>query len=331
MSSIESAGPTTALQMAVAEQALTEFGFADGQLELISHTENAVFRLDLPDQRQVVRVHRPGYNTEAELSSILAWVDELSRRGIKVPATKRTLSGQPFATVTGPDGVDYNIGIIDWVDGRRLEEELEDRPDQGPSRFLQIGAAMATLHNVTAEWSLPPGFTARSWDADGLIGPDPLWGRFWSVPQLTATQAALLAKVQQRLYDQLREYGTDPRSFGLIHADVHAKNVLVDGDRIRIIDFDDAGFGWHVYELAVTLEVVAEDPAVAQLTDALLDGYRSARSLTPADVDMLAPLIFVRRLIAVSWLAHRLTPERLPMLTGLIDWATTEAEAYLDR
>ena len=28
---------------------------------------------------------------------------------------------------------------------------------------------------------------------------------------------------------------------------------MVQGDRIKLIDFDDAGFGWHLFELATAL------------------------------------------------------------------------------
>ena len=39
----------------------------------------------------------------------------------------------------------------------------------------------------------------------------------------------------------------------MIHADLVPENVLVDGDSIRLIDFDDAGFGWHHFEIATAL------------------------------------------------------------------------------
>ena len=37
----------------------------------------------------------------------------------------------------------------------------------------------------------------------------------------------------------------------MIHADAHLHNVFVDEDRTVLIDFDDCGFGWYAYELAV--------------------------------------------------------------------------------
>ena len=45
----------------------------------------------------------------------------------------------------------------------------------------------------------------------------------------------------------------DDRRVSTIHADLHAGNILVRDGGVTVIDVDDAGFGWHVYELAVAL------------------------------------------------------------------------------
>ena len=44
-----------------------------------------------------------------------------------------------------------------------------------------------------------------------------------------------------------------PSGYSVIHADMHPGNIVVDGDRLTVIDFDDAGFGWHQYDIATAL------------------------------------------------------------------------------
>jgi Ser/Thr protein kinase RdoA (MazF antagonist) len=38
---------------------------------------------------------------------------------------------------------------------------------------------------------------------------------------------------------------------GIIYADLNANNALREGGRLSVIDFDDAGFGWRAFDLAV--------------------------------------------------------------------------------
>ena len=66
--------------------------------------------------------------------------------------------------------------------------------------------------------------------------------------------------------------------YNLIHADLHFGNVLVDGDRLAVIDFDDCGFGWHPYELAVVLAGHPTERFDANF-ESLLRGYRRVRAL----------------------------------------------------
>ena len=54
------------------------------KIELLTISENATFRAEEPDTgRQIVlRVHRPGYHTQQEIESELAWIIALRREGI---------------------------------------------------------------------------------------------------------------------------------------------------------------------------------------------------------------------------------------------------------
>ena len=61
----------------------------------------------------------------------------------------------------------------------------------------------------------------------------------------------------------------------MIHADLHPGNVVISGDRLHVIDFDDAGFGWHAYDLAVALKDYQNDPQFDAYQTALIQGIVS--------------------------------------------------------
>ena len=44
---------------------------------------------------------------------------------------------------------------------------------------------------------------------------------------------------------------------------------------MRVIDFDDCGFSWFMYDFATTVSFFEDHPQVPDLKDAWVEGYRS--------------------------------------------------------
>ena len=100
----------------------------------------------------------------------------------------------------------------------------------------------------------------------------------------------------------LRVYGTDIDRFGLIHADMRLANLLVDGEHTVLLDFDDSGFGWFLYDLAASLSFIETSPQVPALIRAWLGAYMEIRALKPEDLRMIDTLILLRRMALLAWI-----------------------------
>ena len=315
-------------------------------VELLAVSENAVYRVDTAaGDRFVLRLHRPGYNTIDEMRFEQRWVESLHADGIAVPGPRPSLGGNSYESVPVDDpssGARW-AGAIDWVDGTKLADLIDDRDvdeqvEAVPELYHAVGALAAKIRVHSGEWELPDGFVRRSWDADGLLGPEPLWGRFWEVSALTAAQADLLTTARNQLYDVLRSLATDASRYGLIHADLHQSNVMFAadsgerdhdrGDGIAI-DFDDAGFGWFIHELGVALQAVIDEPWVATARAALVDGYRSVYPLDDDELGLLDTFCTIRTLMIIGWLDARPELEQHKQLPDYISWACEEAEKHL--
>ena len=109
------------------------------------------------------------------------------------------------------------------------------------------------MHAHSETWRPPAGFVRRAVDADGLMGAAPHWGAFWGHAALTPAERGSADRDRERLHAALGRLPRDPLWFGMIHADLHHGNLLADGERLTVIDFDDCAFGWHLYDLAVAL------------------------------------------------------------------------------
>jgi Ser/Thr protein kinase RdoA (MazF antagonist) len=122
---------------------------------------------------------------------------------------------------------------------------------------------------------------------------------------LSEADRSLLLEVRERLVAILERYGSSTGNFGLIHADLHFGNLLLTSRGLGVIDFDDAAFGWFVYDLAVALMEHQADPDFPALTAALLRGYRSERPLDRRDEAMLPVFLLLRGTASIGWFHQR--------------------------
>lgn len=321
----------------VARKAVQAWDLAAVTIARISISENIVFRIQARDGGEyVLRLHRPGYHTLAELRSEQAWTAALRQAGVDVPVVVRTRDGDGYAPVR-LNGKTRYAGMLEWVDGEPMGSFIDaalraQKPAAACERFEALGAIMAAIHNHASTWPLPEDFTRHALDADGFVGERPFWGRFWETPQLSAPERRRLTALRLRIADVLRGFDKAPSRYSLLHADLHPGNIIVtgNGDGLHVIDFDDAGFGWHAYELAVALHGYQEHRLFADFLAALLAGYRRIRPLADEVAAQVPLFLLVRSLASIGWTAARPEHERdgrSQALMALVDRTAEKALA----
>lgn len=290
---------------------------------LVKNRENAVYAAVLPRGPAALRLHRRGYQSAAAIRSELIWAEGLAEAGLPVPRPVRSLNGDLVEEL--PNG--RLASAVEWVAGLPLGaagRPLDGGPEDQTRMFHRIGALMADIHAATDTLTLPEGFIRPVWDANGLLGPDPLWGRFWANPALSETESALLHTAREVAAAHLATL-TPGADCGLIHADLMRENILIDGGTIRLIDFDDSGFGFRLYDLGTLMLQNLDEPAYADLLAAATEGYASRR---PVDAEQVPFFVLLRCLASCGWAVPRLPPG--PGLRAYADRAVRQARALLD-
>jgi Ser/Thr protein kinase RdoA (MazF antagonist) len=184
-------------------EALDHWGLSGATLDLIKYRENAVFKVESEQFRGALRLHRHGYHSDDELRSGLQWAQALSDAGIKVPDLVPTRSGDMFVRHAG-DGLpgEIQVDLFHWIDGEQLGsvEDGVSNEDAVETTFAALGELAARVHDQASQWTPPAGFARHAWDAEGLAGENPFWGRFWEIEAATPAQTEILARCRDRLF-----------------------------------------------------------------------------------------------------------------------------------
>jgi len=310
-----------------AHAALPVYGLdPSAEVTLLNVSENGTFRVDDPSQgRSVLRVHRTGYHAKQAIRSELAWISALRADGVvRTPAYLPTLGGDDVAAARLPDGQERYVVRFAWADGI---EPTEDRLAQD---FEQLGAITARLHEHARQWHRPTEFTRFVWDFDTSLGERGHWGRWQDGLAVGPQEEEILGRCADLLRSRLAVYGTGPDRFGLVHADMRLANLLVKGDDVTVIDFDDCGLSWFMYDLGSSLSFIEHEPYVPELIDAWVRGYRTVTTLSADDEVELPTFVMLRRLLLVAWIgSHAATETAQSMGEEFTVTSCTLAEEYL--
>jgi len=296
----------------LARSVLSYYHLQDAQLVLLQYEDNAVYCVTARSGKQfVLRVSAAEGYGAAEQNSEALWLTSLRQQtDLYVPEPVITTDGRLVVTMH-MDGIPEprHCVLFRWLPGKP--------PKSGISLAVmeRVGAFTARLHNHAAQFVPPPGFVRQRWNwshfsaVSSILDPDSvgawacpalvnidIWNLggasprpYGNLPQDWGTDAqALLSAVGQQARETLTEIGMDESAWGLIHADLHRDNILIKRGQVGVIDFDDCGWGYYLFDVASVLDsfsrrVATDTRHYHLLKQAYLTGYDRIRPL-PANV-----------------------------------------------
>ena len=295
----------------LAREALTRFGFdPTAELSLLKQRENVVFALHHGGADYVLRVHRQGYHSDAELACELDFVRALHAEGVAVPRFVESPDGRGFCVVgdTHPAGR-HQIDLQHLIanDGNFGDERtgVDGSATLEPAEFAALGHLIAQVHDATERSGYQMAVPRDDWDLDGLVGEAPAWGDPLRLAELTGDDRAVVVAAIARIREVLGAYGTPKGRFGAIHADLTPENVLRTDAGLVLIDFDDFAAGWHLFDLATALYFYTPHPRYGEYRTALFSGYEAVRPLDAADHAAFDAMLLARGLTYLGWAADR--------------------------
>jgi Ser/Thr protein kinase RdoA (MazF antagonist) len=297
--------------------ALAAFDIEDPGMTLLRHEANTTFRVETAGGPYVLRINRPQVHTAETIESEMAWLSALRREtDLDVPEPVRSPDGS-FVIVASDAGVPvpHACVLMRWLEGRFSDRRL------APVHLRRLGILEARLHEHADRWIPPPGFLRPRVDTlsdagkiasvtgsaeAALAGDHPTTedadrGLQLVEELVSADAAALFGEALEVVWATTRKLADTPGSLGLIHGDLHYENFLFHHGAARAIDFDDCGWGFHLYDLAVTLWELEQRPHYDDLRDALLSAYSQHRLLPDDHAAHLRALFVLRRMQMLMW------------------------------
>ncbi len=316
---------------AVIKDVLSAYDFSPAAtITLANVSENTTYRVDDPATGRVaaIRVHRPNYHSNDEIESELLWMDALREAGVVTPPRAIPARDGTRVQTIEVEGGDQprHVVAFEWLPGAAPSPD----GDLVPSfRVLGALAARMQLHGMT--WERPARFRRYHCDYDAALGSKALWGRWQDAIGIGAPELALLGRLDAEIRRRLDEYGKGPDRFGLAHNDLRLANLLVRGEDLYVIDFDDCGFAWYMYDFATAVSFIEDDPRVSDWMVSWIDGYLGQRRLTTSDFDIIPTLIMYRRLLLLGWVGshYDYAKEAQELGVGYTTGTCRLAEQYL--
>jgi Ser/Thr protein kinase RdoA (MazF antagonist) len=314
----------------LASGAVRRFDLPAGvNVQLINVSENATYRIYDPagGTKWALRVHREGYHSPTAIASELAWLIALKDDGAAVtPSPIRGLDGEFIQTVAAyglPNP--RNVVLFSWENGSEPAEN-------DVAGFELLGETAARMHAHVRSWQRPSWFVRHTWDFETSLGNAPHWGRWRDGMGMTPEIEVTLSRAVDLIGRRLERFGKGSDRFGLVHGDMRLANLLMDNGSVKVIDFDDCGFSWFLYDCATTVSFFEHKAEVPELIAAWVRGYRRVGSLSPEGESEIETFVMLRRLLLVAWIgSHSETDLAQSMGVDYTRGTVALCERYMSR
>ncbi len=273
---------------ALIDMVRTRWKLHDASISFVAARENTVYKVNTAIGKAALRFHRKGYRSFAQIKSELDWMAMLARCGVLVPEPMPASDGSAIQRCD-----DTIVSMLRWVDAKPFNPATVNS-----TLYFELGSTLAKLHKLSDSWALPTAFSRPTWE---LFSDQPSWGRYWENQLLTKKQAAQFLQFHDDAKVVIRSLKT--LDTGLIHADLVPDNVLIATDKLALLDFDDSGFGYRLFDVATITHRSKRFVGGDAFTEATIAGYRSQRQL---ETNNLALFEAVRACTYLGWNSSRM-------------------------
>jgi Ser/Thr protein kinase RdoA (MazF antagonist) len=291
--------------------------------EPLNGDDNQVYKVSIPGSGdRVLRFSHPDSGTNQEIQSEFLVLEHLRQNSdLNVPSPIRDKHGRFFTTLCENDGSDpWQLSMFSYMEG----EVLSKKQSTEDSMFLigwTLGQLDIALEKADKTIKPPPSKIRIRRDGKSIIK--------WALAIFTRNSVKLdflngrnvdesihptVIEISNRLERGCKKMKRS-LSHQLLHFDTHLDNLIFDGSKTGILDFENMAYGPRLYELAAPFHSIDELDVLKQtgkspdgspeLISALFAGYENHIPMSQTE-KIAFPLFRALRLFAeLGWAVGR--------------------------
>jgi len=290
----------------IADVALKRYQLKVKQVKFIYHGENTTYKVVANEGIFLLRIHRKNYHSKAAILEELNWLKRLAKQTNNIQKPLVSKNGLLVEEVTNDTlKLTRCCSLLSWQQGIIKDKSIS------PDDMRAVGLLTAQLHKSTVGKKVKH---RNYWTLDGLLSEKSRFGSYKNLQaELTDNQYKIIDKCRKMAFKKIRQYQLkEPYKLALIHSDLHFSNIVWSKNIPIPIDFDDSGYGFYMYDIAVTLSSIdyhlfkKDKRKDKQLfVESLFKGYTSIKNLSTADINILPYFKLASNLTNFSWLYDR--------------------------
>jgi len=268
---------------------LEQAGFpCDGRFLALNSYENRVYQVGIEDDKPVVaKFYRPARWTDAAIQEEHDFAIDLADQDIPLVAPLE-IDGETLL-YSGP----FRFAVYPCRGGRAPDldnYELLNQLGRLVARIHLAGATSSFLHRPRIDID-SYGFSSIDYLLDNDFIPDDNREAYESIVEFVI-DGIEACYARAGTTQEIR-----------LHGDFHPGNVLVDQDRLHIVDLDDARHGPAVQDLWMFMS--GDRAEQTPQLEALLRGYQQFRRFDARELHLIEALRSLRIMHYAAWLARR--------------------------
>ncbi len=262
----------------------------DAYPQFVGNSENIVYKIKSKYLRLVEDSHRSFNLIRAEM----AFIEYLQKKNISVVKPIASLKGKMVEQMRGVSPY-FNVCMFEKISGQILAKNELYKDIKYAEK---LGRYLGNIHQQSLNYRpVLPWLKRYKYRNCNIIK-----GGFDILP-------VIMKKARMELENALSWYDSLPiekDSYGLIHSDVHGKNIAVDRKgNISLIDFDDCAYNFLAYDLAVPLyymqNISLSEDFKEDFTNKFISSYLSTYPLPKKWINILSGFIRLRNIELYIW------------------------------
>jgi Ser/Thr protein kinase RdoA (MazF antagonist) len=266
-----------------------------GSIRLVNDRINIVYRFEVGGRGMYLKVCAAANRSMLEQRAAAEYLQHLAGNGADVCAPVLSRDGRLIEEYRWDDDV-FLGWVTDEAPGRVISL---DAPTV--AEFRAWGVALGKMHRAAESYVPSDELTYLTWKElwqqthDGMDRDDsePVWDEY------------------EQLTPWLDSLAESPDVYGLTHTDIRTENAMWDGERVRIIDFDEPVYHWYASDVMRPFLEFAQlpDERFDPLFDAFLAGYRAVLEFSNTWVEELSRFARMKNLGFYWWISVNSTKE----------------------